>query len=218
MLILSSYSVVFQSSLEHNTSHLITASSVKKCEWPWCGWKLRPVETRENVLCNLSKFSGKKKSKTAVLGFTLSMLNNPQPSLKQEVRSRFCFPFQGPLESWLLEYAGAAGAEGWIVLTCAHASFFFFFFFKLSALLFNVYLQCGRRQQHQTCVSAALRLHRAVAATLRSVNTVPSRGFLFGQETRKLIKHELRRPQLLWAGTLLWLFSKHLQWEGNVEK
>lgn len=152
------------------------------------------------------------------MSFTLSMLNNPQPSLKQEERSCFYFPPQGPLEICLLEYAGAAGAQGWIVLTCARVLFFLLFFVSLRALLFNMYLQRGRRQQHQTCVSAALRLHRASAATLRSVNTVSSCGFLFGQETRKLIKHELRRPRLLRAGTLSWRFSKHLQWEGNVEK
>lgn len=55
------------------------------------------------------------------------MLNNPQPSLKQEERSCFYFPPQGPLEICLLEYAGAAGAQGWIVLTCARVLFFFCF-------------------------------------------------------------------------------------------
>lgn len=153
------------------------------------------------------------------MSFTLSVLNNPQPSLKQEERSRFYFPLQGPLEICLLEYAGTAGAEGWIVLTCARVLFcFLFFFVSLRALLFNMYLQRGQRQRHQTCVSAALRLHRARAATLRSVNTVSSCGVLFGQETRKLIKHELRRPRLLRAGTPSWRFSKRLRWEGNVEK
>lgn len=56
------------------------------------------------------------------------MLNNPQPSLKQEVRSRFYFPSQGPLEIHLLEYASAAGAEGWIALTRARGLFGVFFF------------------------------------------------------------------------------------------
>lgn len=74
------------------------------------------------------------------------------------------------------------------------------------------HVQRGWKQKYQTCVSAALRLHRAAAAALRSVNTVSSCGSLFGQETRKLIKRGLRRPRLLWAGTLSWLFSKHLQW------
>lgn len=60
------------------------------------------------------------------------MLNNPQPSLKQEARSRFYFPLQGPLEICLLEYAGTAAPEGRIVLTCAPVFVFGFFLYSVS--------------------------------------------------------------------------------------
>lgn len=104
------------------------------------------------------------------------MLNNPQPSLKQEVLSRFYFPLQGPLEICPLEYAGAAAPEGRIVLTCAPV-FCFLFRFALSTPLSTCTCNVDAGYSAKRCVSAALRLHRAAAATLRSVNTLSSWGF-----------------------------------------
>lgn len=49
------------------------------------------------------------------------------------MRSRFYFPFQGPLEICLLEYAGAAGEEGWFVLTCERVFCNLFFCLAMSA-------------------------------------------------------------------------------------
>lgn len=56
-------------------------------------------------------------------------------------------------------------------------------------------VQSGYKQKYQACVRG-LETSQSSDSALSSVNTVSSCASLFGQETRKPIKHRLRRPWL----------------------